>query len=328
MRHVDSFEIIPDRRLTRSVQRRAALGLAADPARVDVAPAVRGAADHARLRRGRAGQPDRDHRCSSRPRRLPAQRPTLFSSSPTCCCRSAGWSCSGATAPTTGATWALGTDEFKRVVRAVVDGRGQRLVPRLRHQDRRCPGSRSAIVSARRAAATSCSCRYLARPVLHLVRAPAGHAAHRMLLVGTLPEALEVYTAVTRNPAAGLVPVAIHLTDGYAAARGIADPGAGVRRPRRARRWSARWAPTRSRSAARPAPSPASCAGWPGSWRAPASTWSSRRSSPTSPARGCTSARSRACRCCTSRSRRCPASRWLAKNLLDRVAAGARPARC
>src|SRR3712207_4123090 len=45
-----------------------------------------------------------------------------------------------------------------------------------------------------------------------------------MVLVGTLPEALEVYTAVTRSPAAGLIPVAIHITDGYAAARGIETP--------------------------------------------------------------------------------------------------------
>jgi exopolysaccharide biosynthesis polyprenyl glycosylphosphotransferase len=45
-----------------------------------------------------------------------------------------------------------------------------------------------------------------------------------MILVGTLPEALEVYTAVTRSPAAGLIPVAIHITDGYAAARGIETP--------------------------------------------------------------------------------------------------------
>ena len=35
--------------------------------------------------------------------------------------------------------------------------------------------------------------------------------------MGTLPEALEVYTAVTRNPAAGMVPVGIHLTEGYVA---------------------------------------------------------------------------------------------------------------
>jgi exopolysaccharide biosynthesis polyprenyl glycosylphosphotransferase len=66
--------------------------------------------------------------------------------------------------------------------------------------------------------------RYLARQVLHAVRKNAGQAGHRMVLVGTLPEALEVYTAVTRNPAAGLMPVAIHITDGYAAARGIETP--------------------------------------------------------------------------------------------------------
>ncbi|MDT4990687.1 MAG: hypothetical protein QOH97_579 [Actinoplanes sp.] len=66
--------------------------------------------------------------------------------------------------------------------------------------------------------------RVLARQVLHFARRRTGHGAHRMVLVGTLPEALEVYTAVTRSPAAGLIPVAIHLTDGYAAARGIETP--------------------------------------------------------------------------------------------------------
>ena len=70
--------------------------------------------------------------------------------------------------------------------------------------------------------------------LLRPVRGPVGAArasaggparpAHRMVLVGTLPEALEVYTAVTRSPAAGLVPVAIHITDGYAAARGMQTP--------------------------------------------------------------------------------------------------------
>jgi exopolysaccharide biosynthesis polyprenyl glycosylphosphotransferase len=66
--------------------------------------------------------------------------------------------------------------------------------------------------------------RVMARQVLHFARRRTGHGAHRMVLVGTLPEALEVYTAVTRSPAAGLIPVAIHLTDGYAAARGIETP--------------------------------------------------------------------------------------------------------
>ncbi|MEV0153536.1 sugar transferase [Micromonospora sp. NPDC050686] len=66
--------------------------------------------------------------------------------------------------------------------------------------------------------------RMVARFVLHLVRSRAGQAGHRMVLVGTLPECLDVYTAVTRNPGAGLVPVAIHITDGYAAARGLETP--------------------------------------------------------------------------------------------------------
>jgi exopolysaccharide biosynthesis polyprenyl glycosylphosphotransferase len=66
--------------------------------------------------------------------------------------------------------------------------------------------------------------RVMARQILHVARRRTGHGAHRMVLVGTLPEALEVYTAVTRSPAAGLIPVAIHITDGYAAARGIETP--------------------------------------------------------------------------------------------------------
>ncbi|RKN46227.1 sugar transferase [Micromonospora endolithica] len=66
--------------------------------------------------------------------------------------------------------------------------------------------------------------RILTRFVLHVIRRNVGQAGHRMVLVGTLPECLEVYRSVTRSPAAGLVPVAIHITDGYAAARGIQTP--------------------------------------------------------------------------------------------------------
>lgn len=66
--------------------------------------------------------------------------------------------------------------------------------------------------------------RILVRFVLHVIRRNAGRAGHRMVLVGTLPECLEVHRQVTRSPAAGLVPVAIHLTDGYAAARGVETP--------------------------------------------------------------------------------------------------------
>jgi len=66
--------------------------------------------------------------------------------------------------------------------------------------------------------------RAVARRTLHVVRKRNGHATHRMLLVGTLPEALEICTAVARTPAAGLVPVGIHLTDGYSATRGLTTP--------------------------------------------------------------------------------------------------------
>jgi exopolysaccharide biosynthesis polyprenyl glycosylphosphotransferase len=61
--------------------------------------------------------------------------------------------------------------------------------------------------------------RYAARRVLGLMRRH-GKACHRMLLVGALAEAIEVYTAVTRNPNAGMIPVAIHLSDGYPYASG------------------------------------------------------------------------------------------------------------
>jgi exopolysaccharide biosynthesis polyprenyl glycosylphosphotransferase len=61
--------------------------------------------------------------------------------------------------------------------------------------------------------------RWLARRLLILFRGH-GRAVHRVLLVGTLNEANDVYAAVTRVPAAGLVPVGIHLTEGYAQSRG------------------------------------------------------------------------------------------------------------
>jgi exopolysaccharide biosynthesis polyprenyl glycosylphosphotransferase len=116
----------------------------------------------------------------------------------------------------------LGSEEFKRVVRASVT----------------VVASVSLLAFAtvtslsRGTVATVCIsallfillCRYFARQVLHIARKRTGHGAHRMVLVGTLPEALEVYTAVTRSPAAGLIPVAIHITDGYAAARGMDTP--------------------------------------------------------------------------------------------------------
>ena len=66
--------------------------------------------------------------------------------------------------------------------------------------------------------------RALARRLLHETRRRKGNAGYRTLLVGTLPEAVEICKAVARTPSAGLVPVGIHLTDGYGAARGLLTP--------------------------------------------------------------------------------------------------------
>jgi exopolysaccharide biosynthesis polyprenyl glycosylphosphotransferase len=116
----------------------------------------------------------------------------------------------------------LGSEEFKRVVRASVTVVAS--VSLLAFATK-TELSRGTVATASLSALLFILiCRYLARQVLHLARKRTGHGAHRMVLVGTLPEALEVYTAVTRSPAAGLIPVAIHITDGYAAARGIETP--------------------------------------------------------------------------------------------------------
>ncbi|WP_433611818.1 sugar transferase [Dactylosporangium sp. CA-139114] len=58
--------------------------------------------------------------------------------------------------------------------------------------------------------------RYIARRGLAFARTKFHLATHRMLLIGTLQEALEVHAAIARDPASGLVPVGIHLTEGYA----------------------------------------------------------------------------------------------------------------
>ncbi|GGK93910.1 sugar transferase [Mangrovihabitans endophyticus] len=116
----------------------------------------------------------------------------------------------------------LGSEEFKRVVRAsvfVVAGVSLLAFATVTSLSR----GTVAVVSLS-GLLFILICRYFARQVLHIARKRTGHGAHRMILVGTLPEALEVYTAVTRSPAAGLIPVAIHITDGYAAARGIETP--------------------------------------------------------------------------------------------------------
>ncbi|MBL7261495.1 sugar transferase [Paractinoplanes lichenicola] len=116
----------------------------------------------------------------------------------------------------------LGSEEFKRIVRTSVT-----IVAAvsLLAFATKAPLSRGTVAAVSlMAVAFLLVGRVAARQVLHFARRKTGHGAHRMILVGTLPEALEVYTAVTRSPAAGLIPVAIHITDGYAAARGIETP--------------------------------------------------------------------------------------------------------
>ena len=76
--------------------------------------------------------------------------------------------------------------------------------------------------------------RWLARRLLVLIRG-RGRAVHRVLLIGTFTEASDVYAAVTRVPGAGLVPVGIHLTEGYAQSRAVRLSGPGLHRPGRAR---------------------------------------------------------------------------------------------
>ncbi|GLH95130.1 sugar transferase [Phytohabitans aurantiacus] len=116
----------------------------------------------------------------------------------------------------------LGTDEFKRVTRASVTVAAS--VSFLAFATKTDLSRLTVATELVGATLLILFARYLARFVLHVMRKRAGQAAHRMVLIGTLPEALEVHTAVTRSPAAGLIPVAIHITDGYAAARGIETP--------------------------------------------------------------------------------------------------------
>ncbi|BCL14765.1 sugar transferase [Micromonospora sagamiensis] len=116
----------------------------------------------------------------------------------------------------------LDPDEFKRVIRAAVTVAAS--VSFLAFATKTDLSRYTVGTALLGAACLILFGRMVGRFTLHGVRRRTGHAGHRMVLVGTLPECLEVYAAVTRNPAAGLVPVAIHITDGYAAARGIETP--------------------------------------------------------------------------------------------------------
>ena len=110
----------------------------------------------------------------------------------------------------------IGTDEFKRVFRASLTVVA--LVSFVAFSTKTDLSRMSVATALVAALFYILTGRYIARQALYLIRR-RGRAVHRMLLVGTLPEALEVHTAVSRNPAAGMVSVAVHLTDGYAPRR-------------------------------------------------------------------------------------------------------------
>jgi exopolysaccharide biosynthesis polyprenyl glycosylphosphotransferase len=110
----------------------------------------------------------------------------------------------------------MGTDEFKRVIRASVTALA--LVSFVAFTTAAAKGhnglSRVGVGMALGGALLYILLvRFTARRLLHLVRGRGG-ASHRLLLIGTLSEALEVHKVITRTMYAGMVPVAIHLTDG------------------------------------------------------------------------------------------------------------------
>jgi exopolysaccharide biosynthesis polyprenyl glycosylphosphotransferase len=115
----------------------------------------------------------------------------------------------------------IGTDEFKRVFRASLTVTA--IVSFLVFSTQFSPSRLSVGTTL------LCGCLYvmlgrsLARRVLVLVRG-RGHAVHRVLLIGSYNESQDVFTAVSRVPGAGLVPVGILLTEGYAAGRGASSP--------------------------------------------------------------------------------------------------------
>lgn len=108
----------------------------------------------------------------------------------------------------------IGTDEFKRVTRTAVTITATISLTAFGTKVAGDLSRLTVAMSMLLGLAYVTLMRYGARRGLGLVRRH-GRACHRVLLVGSLAEALEVYTAVTRNPDAGMIPVAIHLSDGY-----------------------------------------------------------------------------------------------------------------
>ncbi|MDT5038655.1 MAG: hypothetical protein QOE03_3840 [Micromonosporaceae bacterium] len=110
----------------------------------------------------------------------------------------------------------VGTDEFKQVVRA--SWTMIAIVSFLAFATKTKVSRVSVGIALVGALVYLLVLRYATRRLLYLARGH-GLAVHRVLLVGTLPEAVEVLTALTRSPRTGLVPVGIHASEGYSAQR-------------------------------------------------------------------------------------------------------------
>jgi exopolysaccharide biosynthesis polyprenyl glycosylphosphotransferase len=115
----------------------------------------------------------------------------------------------------------IGTDEFKRVFRASLTVTA--IVSFLVFSTQFSPSRLSVGSTLLTGLLYVMLGRSLARRVLVLVRG-RGRAVHRVLLIGSYNESQEVFTAVSRVPGAGMVPVGILLTEGYAAGRGSSSP--------------------------------------------------------------------------------------------------------
>jgi len=111
----------------------------------------------------------------------------------------------------------IGADEFKRVVRTTIAVAASLGFLAFGLQKGVSRGSVAFVVLG--AMSYILIVRLLARKALHIIRKRGRLATHRMLLVGSLPETLFVHKVVSRNVNTGLVPVAIHLNENLPASR-------------------------------------------------------------------------------------------------------------
>jgi exopolysaccharide biosynthesis polyprenyl glycosylphosphotransferase len=120
-----------------------------------------------------------------------------------------------------------GTDEFKRVVRTTIAVAATVSFVAFGLQKSGQEGglSRASVAFVILGAlAYILFLRLFARKFLHVIRRRGRLATYRMLLVGSLPETLFVHKIVARNVHTGLIPVAIHLSEHLPAARRAQAP--------------------------------------------------------------------------------------------------------